>query len=60
MADNVGRQIRSSLEAEVDVILPEVPDVASDALSDPQEATTSFEDNGKTRLAQIFREHGAC
>ena len=57
MADSVGRQIRSSLEAEVDVILPEVLDVASDALSDAQEATTSL---GKTRLAQFFRNHGAC
>ncbi|KAK0186642.1 tRNA synthetases class I-domain-containing protein [Armillaria mellea] len=47
------KQIRSSLEAEVDVILPEVPDVTSDA----QEATTSLEDNGKTRLAQFFRDH---
>ncbi|PBK70869.1 hypothetical protein ARMSODRAFT_1017647 [Armillaria solidipes] len=47
------KQIRSSLEAEVDVILPEVPDVAPDA----QEATTSLEDNRKTRLAQFFRDH---
>ncbi|PBK70887.1 isoleucyl-tRNA synthetase [Armillaria solidipes] len=51
------KQIRSSLEAEVDVIFPEVPDVASNAPSDAQEATTSFEDNGKTRLAQNFRDH---
>ncbi|KAK0445212.1 tRNA synthetases class I-domain-containing protein [Armillaria borealis] len=47
------KQISGSLEAEVDVILPEVPDVASDT----QEATTSLQDNGKTRLAQIFRDH---
>ncbi|KAK0232336.1 tRNA synthetases class I-domain-containing protein, partial [Armillaria nabsnona] len=51
------KQIRSSLEAEVDVILTEVPGVVSNALSDVQEETTSLEDNGKTRLAQSFRDH---
>lgn len=59
MADNVYRQIRSSLEAEVDVILPELPDVASNAPLDVHEAITSLEDNGKTKLAQFFRDHGA-
>ncbi|KAK0496309.1 tRNA synthetases class I-domain-containing protein [Armillaria luteobubalina] len=48
------KQIRSSLEAEVDVILPEIPDVASEALSDAQEATAAL---GKTRLAQFFRDN---
>ncbi|KAK0232349.1 tRNA synthetases class I-domain-containing protein [Armillaria nabsnona] len=51
------KQIRSSLEAEVDVILTEVPGVVSNALSDAQEETTSLEDNRKTRLAQSFRDH---
>ncbi|KAG7446854.1 isoleucyl-tRNA synthetase, partial [Guyanagaster necrorhizus] len=51
------KQIRSSLEAEADIILPEPPDVASNTLSDGQEEAIPLEDNGKTRIAQFFRDH---